>query len=55
MENSKLDTLDFVINVLKEYDKSLNKLVERLYILINTFSIIQTRKEVMRYKIEKTA
>jgi hypothetical protein len=55
MKNSKLDTLDLVINVLKEHEKSLDELVERLDMLIDAFSIIQTRLEVLCDKIEKTA
>ncbi len=54
MEKSKLDVLDLVINVLKEHENSLDKLLERLDTLIEAFSQIQTRLEVLCEAIEKT-
>ncbi len=54
MEKSKLDVLDLVINVLKEHEKSLNKLLERFDTLIEAFSKIQTRLEVLCESIEKS-
>jgi hypothetical protein len=53
LEKNKLDVLDLVINVLKEHEKSLDKLLERLDTLIEAFSQIQTRLEVLCKDIEK--
>jgi len=55
MEKSKLDVLDLVINILKEHEKNLDRLLERLEMLIETFSQIQTRLETLCNTIEKTA
>lgn len=54
MDKSKLEALDLVINVLKEHEKRLDGLVERLDTLIDAFSRIQTRLEHMCNKIEQT-
>ena len=54
MEKNKLDVLDLVINVLKEHEKRLDMLLERLDTLIKAFSQIQTRLEVLCEEIEKT-
>ena len=53
MEKSKLDVLDLVIDVLKEHEKSLDKLLERLDTLIEALSQIQVRLEVLCESIEK--
>ena len=42
-----------VIDVLKEHEKSLDKLMERLDTLIEAFSQIQARLEVLCESIEK--
>ncbi len=55
MEKSKLDVLDLVINVLKEHEMSLDKLLERFDTLIEAFSKIQTRREVLCESIEKSS
>ena len=54
MENSKLDVLDLVISVLKDHEKSLDRLLERLDTLIESFSQIQTRLEILCENIEKS-
>jgi hypothetical protein len=54
MEKSKLDILDLEINVLKEHEKNLDKLLERLETLIEAIFQIQTRLEVLCEDIEKT-
>ncbi len=54
MEKSKIDVLDLVINVLKEHEKRLDELLERLETLIEAFFQIQTRLEVLCEDIEKT-
>jgi len=55
MDKSKLDVLDLVINILKEHEKNLDRLLERLEMLIEAFSQIQTRLETLCNTIEKTA
>jgi ABC-type transporter Mla subunit MlaD len=55
MEKSKLDVLDLVINILKEHEKNLDRLLERLDTLIEAFAQIQTRLEILCNTIEKNA
>ena len=52
---TKTDVLDLVINILKEHEKNLDRLLERLETLIDAFSQIQTRLETLCNTIEKTA
>ena len=55
MEERKLDALDFVLNVLREHEESLDTLIERLDILMEAFSKIQHRLEVICEKVEQIA
>lgn len=55
MEESKLDALDFVLNVLKEHEESLDTLIERLDLLMEAFSKIQHRLEGICEKVEQMA
>jgi len=53
MEDRKLDALDFVLSVLREHEKSLDMLIERLDITLKTFSEIQLRLETLCQQIEE--
>ena len=55
MEERKLDALDFVLNVLREHEESLDTLIEKLDILIEAFSTIQHRLESLCEKVEQMA
>ena len=55
MEERKLDALDFVLNVLREHEESLDTLIERLDIMMEAFSAIQHRLENLCEKIEQMA
>ncbi len=55
MEERKLDALDFVLNVLREHEESLDTLIERLDIMIEAFSTIQHRLESLCEKVEQAA
>lgn len=55
MEERKLDALDFVLNVLREHEESLDTLIERLDIMIEAFSTIQHRLEGLCEKVEQMA
>jgi len=53
MEERKLDALDFVLNVLREHEESLDTLIDRLDIMIEAFSTIQHRLERLCEKVEQ--
>ena len=55
MQESKLDALDLVLNVLREDEESLDSLIERLETLIEAFSTIQHRLENICEKVEQMA
>ncbi len=55
MAERKLDALDFVLNVLREHEESLDTLIERLDILMEAFSKIQHRLKVICEKVEQMA
>jgi len=55
MHETKLDALDFVLSVLREHEETLDTLIERLDILMEAFSKIQHRLEVICEKIEQIA
>jgi uncharacterized membrane protein len=55
MEERKLDALDFVLNVLREHEESLDTLIERLDLLMEDFSKIQHRLESICEKVEQIA
>jgi len=55
MEERKLDALDFVLNVLREHEESLDTLIERLDLMIEAFSTIQHRLESLCEKVEQMA
>jgi len=55
MDKGKVDVLDLVINVLREHEATLDKLLERLDTLIEAFSVIQVRLEVLCEEMERTA
>ena len=51
IEKNRLDTFDLIINVLKEHEKSLDNLVNRLDTLIETLSTISGRLEYLSERI----
>ena len=53
MEERKLDALNFVLNVLREYEEALDVLIERLDLMIEAFSTIQHRLESLCEKVEQ--
>ena len=53
MNERKLDALDFVLNVLREHEESLDTLIERLDRMIEAFSTIQHRLESLCEKVEQ--
>ena len=55
MEERKLDALDFVLNVLREHEESLDTHIERLDIMMEAFSAIQHQLENLCEKIEQMA
>ena len=55
MNERKLDALDFVLNVLREHEESLDTLIERLDRMIEAFSTIQHRLESLCEKVEQMA
>ncbi len=55
MKERKLDALDFVLNVLREHEESLDTLIERLDILMEAFSKIQHRLKSICEKVEQMA
>ena len=55
MDKGKVDALDLVISVLREHEATLDKLLERLDTLIEAFSTIQARLEVLCEEMERTS
>ena len=55
MDKGKVDALDLVISVLREHEATLDKLLERLDTLIEAFSVIQARLEVLCEEMERTS
>ena len=55
MDKGKVDALDLVISVLREHEATLDKLLERLDTLIEAFSVIQVRLEVLCEEMERTS
>ena len=53
MNERKLDALDFVLNVLREHEESLDTLIDRLDLMIEAFSTIQHRLESLCEKVEQ--
>ncbi|MCW3989786.1 MAG: hypothetical protein NWE88_06910 [Candidatus Bathyarchaeota archaeon] len=53
MNERKLDALDFVLNVLREHEESLDTLIEKLDLMIEAFSTIQHRLESLCEKVEQ--
>ncbi len=51
MEKGQLEAIDLIINVLRDHEKNLDNLLDRLDILIETISTITARLE---YFYEKT-
>ncbi len=52
-DQSKLDTLDFIITILTEHEASLDNLINRLDILTQTLLDLTTRQEFISKKNEK--
>jgi hypothetical protein len=53
MEESRIDALDFVLNILREHEKSLDRLIERLDVTIQALSETQYRLETLCQQIEE--
>lgn len=54
IEKNRLDTFDLIINVLREHEKGLDNLVDRLDTLIETLSTILGRLEYLSEKIQES-
>ena len=52
-DQSKLDTLDFIITILTEHEAALDNLINRLDILTQTLLDLTTRQEFVSKKNEK--
>ncbi len=52
-DQSKLDTLDFIITILTEHEAALDNLINRLDILTQTLLDLTTRQEFISKKNEK--
>ncbi len=55
LEKGQLETIDLVINVLREHEKNLDNLLDRLDTLIEVLSTTMTRLEYLYEKIETPA
>ncbi len=55
MKKGKLDAFDFVIKVLRDHEKNLDNLIERLETLLETLSTLIARLEYIYDKIEQPA
>jgi len=55
LEKGQLEAIDLVINVLREHEKNLDNLLDRLDTLIETISTIMARMEYFYEKIETPA
>lgn len=54
MNKGKVDAFDLVINVLKEHEKNLDNLLNKLESLLETLSTLIRRLEYLFERIEKT-
>ena len=55
MEKGQLEAIDLVINVLREHEKNLDNLLDRLDTLIEVLSTTMTRLEYIYESIEAPA
>ncbi|NQT08180.1 hypothetical protein HQ586_03810 [Candidatus Bathyarchaeota archaeon] len=55
LEKGQLEAIDLVINVLREHEKNLDNLLDRLDTLIEILSTTMTRLEYIYEKIETPA
>ncbi len=55
MEKGQLEAIDLIINVLRDHEKNLDNLLDRLDTLIETISTIMARMEYFYEKIETPA
>jgi len=55
LEKGQLEAIDLIINVLREHEKNLDNLLDRLDTLIETISTIMARLEYFYEKIEAPA
>ena len=53
MDKNRLDAFDMIINVLREHEKNLDNLLDRLDILLETLSTLSVRLEHLYERIEK--
>jgi len=53
MDKNRLDAFDMIINVLREHEKNLDNLLDRLDILLETLSTLSVRLEHLYGRIEK--
>ena len=54
MEKNRLDAFDMIINVLREHEKNLDNLLDRLDTLLETLSTLSIRLEYLYGKIESS-
>ncbi len=52
IEKNRLDTFDLIINILREHEKSLDNLVDRLDTLMETLTTILGRLEYVAEEIQ---
>lgn len=55
MEKGQLEAIDLIINVLREHEKTLDNLLDRLDTLIETLSATMARLEYLYERIETPA
>ncbi|MCK4437596.1 hypothetical protein KAV47_00865 [Candidatus Bathyarchaeota archaeon] len=55
MEKGQLEAIDLIINVLRDHEKNLDNLLDRLDTLLETLSTIQVRLEYLYERIETPA
>lgn len=53
MEKNRIDALDLIINALREHEKNLDNLLNRLDTLLETLSNLLARFEYIYKKIER--
>ena len=53
MDKNRLDAFDMIINVLREHEKNLDNLLDRLDIHLETLSTLSVRLEHLYRRIEK--
>ena len=51
MDKNRLDAFDMIINVLREHEKNLDNLLDRLDILLETLSTLSVRLEQLYGRI----